>query len=141
MKQRIPLDLYDEIPEEMAAYLRHNGWHFNHKACRYAVSMMRKKNPASGRMDKVEVMEKEQVDAMLSKYGVTLENNVGYDYVFVANDGKAKFHKSSIADEQRLAMYVKDVIDDELAGDGEVMRKWDAEMTARGIPVEWEEML
>lgn len=141
MKQRIPLDLYDEIPEEMAAYLRHNGWHFNHKACHYAVSIMRKKNPASGRMDKVEVMEKEQVDAMLSKYGVTIENNVGYDYVFVANYGKARYHKSSIADEQRLAMYVKDVIDDELAGDGEVMRKWDAEMTARGIPVEWEEML
>lgn len=86
-------------------------------------------------------MEKEQVDAMLSKYGVTIENNVGYDYVFVANYGKARYHKSSIADEQRLAMYVKDVIDDEMAGDGEVMRKWDAEMTARGIPVEWEEML
>lgn len=141
MKPRIPLDLYDEIPEEMSAYLRHNGWHFNHKACLYAISMMRKKNPASGRMEKVELMEKEQVDSMLSKYGITIENNVGYDYVFIANYAKAKFHKSSIADEQRLAMYVKDVIDDELAGDGEVMRKWDAEMTARGIPVEWEEML
>lgn len=141
MKPRIPLDLYDEIPEEMAAYLRHNGWHFNHKACMYAVAAMRKKNPASGRMDKIDVMEKEQVDAMLTKYGVTLENNVGYDYVFVANDGKAKFHKSSVADEQRLALYVKDVIDDEMAGDGEVMRKWDAERISRGEPIEWGEIL
>lgn len=139
--KKLPLDIYDEIPDEMRAYLKHNGWHFNHKACDYAVGAMKKRNTATGKMEKIEMMSKETVDTLLSKYGVTLDNNVGYDYVFVANYGRAKFFKSSIMDEQRLAMYVKDVIDDEMAGDGEVMRCWDAEMTSRGIPVEWEEML
>lgn len=43
--RRIPLDMYDDdIPEEMRRYLRHYGWHFNKKACDYAVSLIRKKN-------------------------------------------------------------------------------------------------
>lgn len=140
--RRVPLDMYDEdLPEEMKRYLRHNGWHFNKKACDFAVSLMRKKNTATGKIEKVEKLTKEQVDTMLTKYGVTLENSVGYDYVYVANDGKTKFFKSSIPDEQHLALYVKDIIDNEMAGDGEIMREWDSQMTARGIPVEWDEIL
>lgn len=49
--------------------------------------------------------------------------------------------KSSITDEQHLALYVKDVVDDVDAGDGEIMREWDAKMTSRGIAVDWEEIL
>ena len=85
--------------------------------------------------------QQEQVDSMLAKYGVTLENNVDYDYVYVANMGKADLLKSSITDEQHLALYVKDVVDDVDAGDGEIMREWDAKMTSRGIAVDWEEIL
>lgn len=141
MKSRVPLDMYDDIPREMRNYLKYNGWHFNKKACDFAVGLMRKKNTATGKSEKVEPLTKEQVDAMLTKYGVTLENNVDYDYVYVANMGKADLFKSSITDEQHLAMYIKDVIDDYDAGDGEVMREWDAKMTARGIPVEWDEIV
>lgn len=77
--------------------------------------------------------------------------NPNYDDTIVVQDrGNSDFLAGLIASgaNQRgldagsvLAMYVKDVIDDEMAGDGEVMRCWDAEMTSRGIPVEWEEML
>lgn len=141
MRQRIPLDMYDDIPEEMRRYLKQNGWHFNRKACEFAVSLMRKKNPTTGKLERVEMMPKEQVDSLLAKFGITLENNVDYDYVYVANMVKADMYKSSIADEQHLAMYVKDVIDDADAGDGEVMREWDAKMTSRGIAVEWDEIL
>lgn len=140
--RRVPLDMYDEdIPDEMKRYLKHHGWHFNRKACDFAVSLMRKKNAATGKVEKVEKMTKEQVDAMLTKYGIVLENNVDYDYVYLANKGKATLFKSSIADEQHLAMYVKDIIDDPELGDGEVMRKWDAEMTSRGISIAWDDIL
>ena len=84
---------------------------------------------------------KEQVDEMLKKYNITLENNVGHDYCFVANMGKADYLKSSIPDEQHLAMYVKDVIDDPDAGDGVTMRRWYATMVANGEIVEWSEMM
>lgn len=55
--------------------------------------------------------------------------------------GKPDLLKSSITDEQHLALYVKDVVDDVDAGDGEIMREWDAKMTSRGIAVDWEEIL
>lgn len=133
--------MYDEIPEEMRKYLSINGWHFNKKACDYAVSLMRKKNPTTGKAERIEPIGKALVDAMLAKYGISLENNVGYDYVYVANMAKADLMKSSITDEQHLALYVRDVIDDIDAGDGEVMREWDAKMTSRGMPIEWSDLL
>jgi len=133
--------MYDDIPEDMRRYLKHNGWHFNKKACDYAINIMRKKNSSTGRMEKVEKLTKEQVDTTLAKYGIVLENIFDYDYVYLANKLKAVMFKSGIADEQHLAMAVKDALEDSEQGDGEIMRKWDAEMTARGILIEWDEIV
>jgi hypothetical protein len=77
----------------------------------------------------------------LKKYNITLENSVGHDYVFAANMCKADYLKSSVPDEQHLAMYVKDVIDDPDASDGVTMRRWYATMVANGEPVDWAEMM
>ena len=139
--KRLPLDMYDEMPKDMRNYLSHYGWHFGAQACKYAVGMMKKENPATKKLEKIEPYTKEQVDEMLKKYNITLENNVGHDYCFVANMGKADYLKSSIPDEQHLALYVKDVIDDPDVGDGVTMRRWYATMVANGEVVEWEEML
>lgn len=139
--KRVPLDTYDEIPYEMRQYLKFNGWHFNKKACDFAVSLMQTKNKTTGKTEKIEPLTKEQVDTMLSKYGIILENSIGYDYVYVANMGKSDLLKSSITDEQHLAMFVKDIVDDADAGDGEIMREWDAKMVSRGIPIEWDDIL
>ena len=140
-KERLPLDIYDDMPKDMRKYLQNNGWHFNKKACMWAVSLMKKENPATKKKEEIEPYTKEQVDEMLKKYNITLENNVGYDYVFVANMGKADYLKSSIPDEQHLALYVKDVIDDVDAGDGVTMRRWFATMVSNGEIVEWDEFL
>ena len=48
---------------------------------------------------------------------------------------------SSISDEVHLAKIIRDILDDADAGDGEVMRCWYAKMVARGIPVDWEDLL
>ena len=139
--KRIPLDTFDDIPKEMRVYLQHNGFHFNKKACEYAVRMMKRKNPSSGKLEPIEPYTKDQVDDMLKKYNITLNDTDGYDYVFVANMGKADYLKSSIPDEQHLAMYVADVINDPDAGDGTTMRRWYATMIANGVGVDWEEIL
>lgn len=138
MKQA--LDIYDDMPMDMKRYLRHNGWHFNKKACDFAVKLIRKENPSTKKIEKIEPYSKEQVDELLKKHSITLDNNSGYDYVFVANMGKADYLKSSIPDEQHLALYVKDVIDDIDAGDGVTMRRWYATMVANGELVEWDEI-
>lgn len=138
---REPLDIYDERPSEMVAYLRHNGMHFNGKAQAFASSLMRKRNPATGKNERIETWSKDQVDDLLKRNGVTLENAVGQDYVFVANMAKADFLGSSIEDEAHLARYVKDVVDDPDQADGFIFNRWYADTVRSGIPVDWEGML
>lgn len=139
--RRLPLDMYDDIPDEMRRYLKFNQWHFNKKACDFAISLMRKKNPATGKMEKIEKLSKEQVDQLLAKFAIQIENTYDYDYIYLAHLLKTILFKSGIADEQHLAMSIKDVLDYSEQGDGEIMRKWDAEMTARGIPVPWDDLV
>ena len=125
----------------MEAYLSNFGWHFNKKMCDFAVSLMKKINPATGKKERIEPISKEKVEELLTKYGMKLDNNSLYDFVYVANMGKADFFKSSIPDEQHLAVNVKDVIDDPDAPDGTTMRRWYATMIAAGEPIEWDEMI
>jgi hypothetical protein len=139
--KRAALDLFDDIPREMKAYLRHYGWHFNKKACEYAVKMMKRKNPASGKVERIEPYTKEQVEELLAKYGVTIDDTSTYDFVFVANMCKADYLKSSIPDEAHLALYIKDVLDDVDADDGVTMRRWYATMVANGMGVDWADIL
>lgn len=141
MAKKQSLDIYDEIPKAMKRYLQHYGWHMNKRACDYAVSLMKKKNPSSGKLEKIEPYTKEQVDEMLKKYNVQIEDTSNYDYVFVANMGKADYLKSSIPDDAHLALYVKDVISDPDAGDGVTMRRWYATMIANGEMVDWNEII
>lgn len=116
-------------------------WHFNKKACDYAVSLMKKSNAATGKTEKIEPLTKDQVEELLTRQGVKLEHNQGYDFVYVANMAKADYLKSSIEDEKHLALFVKDTIDDVDAGEGSVMRCWVAKMCAAKKPIFWDEFL
>lgn len=136
------LDTYDFYrPREMSQYLSYRGWHFDKKLCEHAVSLMKKKNPSTGKLEEIEPMGKEQVDDLLLKYGIKLENNTLYDYVYVANMARADFYKSSLPDEKSIALFVKDYVDDPDAADGTIMRRWYATMVANGCGVEWSEFL
>ena len=111
-------------------YLAENGgWHFNKKACDYAVQQLR------GLDNKpIKPISKEEVDEMLKRQGVKLEKNKGWDYVYAANLGKSDMDSS---DEKNLAQYVKRTIDDPDAADGELMGCWYVKMLFRRIPVDW----
>lgn len=144
MKQeREPLDIFEVefMPIEMKAYLRNYGFSFSKKACEWAISLMRKENPSTKKLEPVEPWNKEQVEEMLKKYGVTLENNIGYNHVYVANMLKADMFKSSIADEQKLALGVKDIIDDADASPRLVFKKWITSMDDAGEPIDWSELI
>ena len=127
--------MYDDLPKAMRKYLMHNGWHFNKSLCEFAVSLMKKNGK---RLDPI---SKENVDKLLEQYKIQLENNVGYDYVFVANMCKFDFYGSSIEDEAHLAKYVKDVIDDPDAYDGMPFSRWYTDMCRKGMPIDWEMMI
>lgn len=84
---------------------------------------------------------KDEVTEVLKKYGVVLENNSGYDFVYVFHMALADFMGSSINDEAHLALFVKDVIDDPDNEGGNVFRKWYCDMVAKGLSVDWDDIL
>lgn len=137
--ERVDLTQYDVKPEYMINYLRYNGPHFNEKLLDFAVSKMEKKEGNSSM--KITPYTKKQVDEMLRTYNIELSNNQLYDYVFVANMGKADYLGSSIVDERHLAKYIKDVIDDVDGYDGIVFNRWYADMCKKGIVINWKEMI
>lgn len=135
------LDQHIQRPEDMVSYLSNYGWHFNKKMCEFASKMMKRKNPTTEKMEKIEPFNKDQVEAILSRQKVSLENSKGYDLVFVANMAMADFWQSSIEDEKHLALYIKDVVDDPDQEDGFIFRRWYSDMIGSGEPIEWEDML
>lgn len=140
-KQALDTFELEFMPMEMKAYLRNHGFSFSKKACEYAVGLMRKENPSTKKQEKIEAWNKEQVDEILKRHNITLENNVGYNYVYVANMLKADKYKSSIPDEQHLAMGIKDVIDDADASPRLVFKQWITKMDDEGEPIEWSELM
>lgn len=124
----------------MRAYLRNHDYSFSKKACEYAVSLMRKANPSTGKSEPIDPWNKEQVDDLLKRFNVQLENNIGYNYVYVANMLRADKYKSSIPDEAHLALGVKDVIDDVDCSPYCVFLEWVAKMDGNGEPIEWDDI-
>ena len=136
-----PLDIYDDMPHAMRAYLSNYGWNFNKRACDFAVKQMKRKSGTTGKEEPIEPWSKEQVEELLTKQGVKLENDVLYNSTFACNMARADYWKSSIADEQHLALFVKDYIDD-IDGSPEIpFRRWVATMVGNGMPIEWEDLL
>lgn len=132
---RTSLDIYDIRPEAMTAYLRYYGWHFNRKMLEFAVSKMIKDDQP------IKPLEKDKIDTLLKAHNINLKNNQLYDYIYVANMCKADFMGSSIVDEEHMAKYIQNVIDDEDAYDGIVFNRWYADMCKKGIPIDWEHMI
>jgi hypothetical protein len=130
---------YDEIPEGMKYYINNYGCHFNKKLCDEAVSRMY--TMVNGKRTPIKAYTKEQVDRLLNTYGVNVERNKLYDSVYVANMCLADFLGKSVPNEQYLAMYVKDVLDDADAEDGYVFNRWYADTMFMNEPVEWEDMI
>lgn len=135
MLQRTDFTQYDIMPEDMINYLRYHGPHFTKKLVEFAAKHMKKDGKS------IKSYTKEEVNTMLESYGIKLKNNALYDAVYVANMCLADFLGKSIQDEQHMALYIKDVIDDEDAYDGIVFNRWYADMCKKGVSIDWEEML
>ena len=120
----------------MEAYLSHYGWHFSKAMCEWAVSQMRDRNG-----NRIPLRTKEQVDAVLKTHGVELQNDKAYDASFVLHMGMSDYLGSSITDEQHLAKYVKDVLDDKDGYDGIAFTRFLADCNGKGMPIVWEDMI
>ena len=130
------LDYYDILPKGMDAYLSHYGWHFSKAMCEWAVGNMKDRNKR-----RVTMRPKEEIENILKAYGVELENDKGYDKVFVFHMGLSDYIGSSMPDESFVAKYVKDVLDDKDGYEGIAFTRFLADCNGKGVPVLWEDMI
>ncbi len=137
-----PLDIFAiDMPREMRSYLRSYGYNFNKKACEFAVKHMKRLNPATGKTEPVDYMNKEVVEELLKKQGIKLEYNEGHNFVYAANMIKADYWKSSVEDEAHMTKMIKDIIDDPDMPGGNLFRRWLADADASGMLIDWDEIL
>lgn len=130
---------YDEIPEGMKRYLNNYGCHFNKKLYEEATSRMYTRN--NGRREYILPYTKEQVENILNNYNIKLERGKLYDAAYVASMCKADFLGRSVPNEEYLAKYIRDVIDDADAEDGYVFNRFYADCMFMNNPIDWEEMI
>lgn len=134
------LDAREVFPSGMEEYLSQYGWHFSKKMCEWAVSRMYKRNSLDKKIP-IQSWNKDSVDKLLNKYGVTIENKIGYDYVFAANMCIADYYGSSIIDEQHVALFIKDYVDDPDWYEELPFTRFYADCIGSGVPINWEDML
>ena len=134
------LDAREVFPSGMEEYLSQYGWHFNKKMCEWAVSRMYKRNSLDKKVP-IQSWNKDSVDKLLNKYGVTIENKIGYDYGFAANMCIADYYGSSIIDEQHVALFIKDYVDDPDGYEELPFTRFYADCIGSGVPINWEDML
>lgn len=136
MKSRENFTAYEVMPEALAIYMSHNGPHFNKAACKFAVNQMFIDEDAE-----FVSFTKEQVNGFLQSYGIKVKNNKLYDSVYVANMCKADYLGKSVPNEEHLAKYIKDTLDDPDGMEGLVFNRWIADMKWLGIPIPWDDFL
>ncbi len=139
MKQN--LEMYSgQLPSGQREYYMHYGEHFSKKAAEFAIKNMRKRGP-SGAEEPIKPMSLEDVDDLLSRNGVRLKNDVGYDKVYLVAKCMSDYLGSSVPDETHVAKYVKDVLDDADGYDGMPFVEWYHKVLHIGIPVMWEDIM
>ena len=143
MKTKMSLDLFDlsDYPKDMKAYLKSYGFHFSKKCAKEAIKGLKRRNPATAKLEQVEMKDKEEVESILNKHGIKLENDCLYDAVWAYNMLSSDFWKSAIEDEAHLAKAVKDVIDDPDQPDGYLFNRWISDRMFAGHPIEWSDLL
>lgn len=143
MKEKINLDMLDvmDYPRTMRVYLKNYGFHFNKKACDLAIKGLKRKNPATSKIEPIEPKTKDEIEQILTKNGITIENNTLYDFVWVYNMLVSDHWKSAIEDELHLVRAVKDVIDDPDQRDGFIFNRWLSDRMFNGEPIDWEDLI
>ena len=138
-KFKMPLDIYDFdlMPRAKKIYIMQNGNVFNKELFEYATSLMFKENKQTGKKEKVPVYTKEEVDNLLKKHNVEIENKGLYDYMYVAQSVRADNWGGSITDEAKMALKIKETCDDPDMPSGYIFKSWCLRMDMMGEAVDW----
>ena len=92
---------------------------------------MKKKNQLN-KIDKITPYTKDNLDTLLKANNVSIENDVGYDALYVLNMAKADYHGSSITEDVKMIKFVKDYLDDPDGYDGIALTRFYADCIGKG---------
>lgn len=134
MAERI--DTYEAIPRGMKEYLSYYGRHFSKPLYEMAVNLMKTRDGG-----KVKTMEKQALMDKLKIHNVAVERDKGYDIPLVWAMATADYMGSSIVDEQHLAKFVHDYLDDPDGSDTRAFDEFYAKTLAMDIPIVWEDVM
>ena len=140
MKRRENFTAYEVLPDDLYTYMSHYGPHFTKELCDYAVSLMYA-DDENGNKKNITPYTKEQVENLLKSYSIKVKYAKLYDCVYVANMCKFDYLGSSIPNEQYLAKYIKDTLDDPDGAEGLMFNRWIADMKWLGEPIDWSEFI
>lgn len=101
---------------------------------------MKRKNQLN-KIEKITPFTKESLDTMLKTNNIIIENDVGYDALYVLNMAKADYHGSSITEDVKMIKFVKDYLDDPDGYDGIALTRFYADCIGKGEMIPWEDML
>ncbi len=115
-------------------YVENYGYHFNKKLCEFALSEMH--HP-----DKPDNLTWEQVMSILDKYKIKLDTSYPYDIYYVANMAYHDYYKHSIKDDEHLALFIQDYLEDEDGYEGVPFCRWLTDMQHKSVKINWGEMI
>lgn len=133
------LDYNMVMPSGMDEYISMYGWHFSKKMCEWACSRMYRL--VNNKKEYINPYTKDWLMQLLRNWSVSIDDTFIYDSLYIANMCKADFFGSGIADDQRLAYYVGDVINDPDGYDGMVFTRFYADCIGSGTPINWEDLI
>lgn len=133
------LDYNMRMPSGMEEYIGMYGWHFSKRMCEWACSRMYRES--NGRKEYINPYTREWLEQLLRNWSVSIDLDYIYDALYVANMCKADLFGSSVADDQRLARYVGDVMNDPDGYDGMVFTRFYADCIGGGTPINWEDLI
>lgn len=89
----------------------------------------------NGKKEATKLIPKENIQQLMKTYNITIENDIGYDIVYVYHMAKTDFLGSSLLDERMVLKYVKDYVDDPDGYDGLPMTRFYADCIGSGTPI------
>lgn len=128
------------IGEEEAAYMDKYKGHFSKKMAEWAISMMEKKDEASGKMKKITPSTMEEMEDTLKQYRVEIPDECVYDALYLYNMAKADYEKTMPEKEDR-ANYIMETLGDPDGCPEMVLACFRAKCDVKNIPVFWERMI
>ena len=129
------------MSESEAYYQDMHKYHFSEKLADWAISMMEKVDPATGKMKPIAKAPVEDVLELLRLNNVKIKEECIYDAWYLYHMVMADYYGSSIEDKAHVAKYIKDTICDPDGCPEMVLACFRAKCDVKNIPIHWERYL